>query len=106
MLGLAWGGWYTYQSPHNSPPLTTSHTLCHHPRTLNLVNSAGMSSYVLFTLDKLVQKVVKQMQLVLQEEQTHRLVELWKYEDSRGAVVSKLALVLRWRCVTLLSWRH
>ena len=47
-----------------------------------------MSSYVLFTLDKLVQKVVKQMQLVLQEEQTHRLVELWKYEDARGVPVS------------------
>ncbi len=42
-----------------------------------------MSSYVLFTLDKLVQKVVKQMQLVLQEEQSHRLVELWRYEDAR-----------------------
>jgi paired amphipathic helix protein Sin3a len=47
----------------------------------------GMSSYVLFTLDKLVQKVVKQMQLVLQEEQSHRLVELWKYEDARTAPV-------------------
>jgi hypothetical protein len=46
-----------------------------------------MSSYVLFTLDKLVQKVVKQMQLVLQEEQSHRLVELWKYEDARTAPV-------------------
>ena len=45
-----------------------------------------MSSYVLFTLDKLVQKVVKQMQLVLQEEQSHRLVELWKYEDARRGV--------------------
>ena len=47
-----------------------------------------MSSYVLFTLDKLVLKVVKQMQLVLAEEQSHRLVELWKYEDARGVPVS------------------
>ncbi|PSC76597.1 Paired amphipathic helix isoform C [Micractinium conductrix] len=45
----------------------------------------GMSSYVLFTLDKLVSKVVKQMQLVLAEEQSHRLVELWRYEDARRA---------------------
>lgn len=49
---------------------------------------AGMSSYVLFTLDKLVQKVVKQVQLVLQEEQSHRLVELWRYEAARGVSVS------------------
>ncbi|PRW32936.1 SIN3 component of histone deacetylase complex isoform C [Chlorella sorokiniana] len=47
----------------------------------------GMSSYVLFTLDKLVQKVVKQVQLVLQEEQSHRLVELWRYEAARGVPV-------------------
>lgn len=47
-----------------------------------------MSSYVLFTLDKLVAKVVKQIQLVLQEEQSHRLVELWRYEDARGTAVS------------------
>lgn len=47
-----------------------------------------MSSYVLFTLDKLVQKVVKQVQLVLQEEQSHRLVELWRYEAARGVPVS------------------
>ncbi|KAL4448880.1 hypothetical protein ABPG77_007597 [Micractinium sp. CCAP 211/92] len=48
----------------------------------------GMSSYVLFTLDKLVAKVVKQIQLVLQEEQSHRLVELWRYEDARGTPVA------------------
>jgi len=53
-----------------------------------------MSSYVLFTLDKLVQKVVKQVQLVLQEEQSHRLVELWRYEAARGVPVSFLVLLL------------
>jgi hypothetical protein len=61
-----------------------------------------MSSYVLFTIDKLVQKVVKQMQLVLQEEQTHRLVELWKYEDARGGPVSVRASVLG---AVVQSWR-
>ena len=50
-----------------------------------------MSSYVLFTLDKLVQKVVKQVQLVLQEEQSHRLVELWRSEAARGVPVSTKA---------------
>eukprot|EP00887_Chlorella_sp_A99_P007276 scaffold2.g7276.t1 len=47
----------------------------------------GTSSYQLFTLDKLVQKVVKQMQLVLADETSARLVELWKYENTRGVPV-------------------
>ena len=44
----------------------------------------GTSSYQLFTIDKLVQKVVKQAQACLAEDSTARLVELWKYENARG----------------------
>ena len=44
----------------------------------------GTNSYQLFTLDKLVQKVVKQAQAVLAEDASARLVDLWKYENSRG----------------------
>ena len=44
----------------------------------------GTNSYQLFTVDKLVQKIVKQAQTCIQEDPTARLVELWKYENSRG----------------------
>lgn len=44
----------------------------------------GTSSYQLFTIDKLVQKVVKHAQACLAEDSTARLVELWKYENARG----------------------
>lgn len=47
----------------------------------------GTSSYQLFTLDKLVQKVVKQAQGCLAEDTSARLVELWKYENARGVPV-------------------
>lgn len=44
----------------------------------------GTNSYQLFTIDKLVQKLVKHAQACLGEEPTARLVDLWKYENSRG----------------------
>ena len=47
----------------------------------------GTNSYQLFTLDKLVQKVVKQAQACLVEETSARLVELWRYENARGVPV-------------------
>ncbi len=43
----------------------------------------GTNSYRLFTLDKLVQKLVRHALTCLSEDQTHRLIDLWKYEDSR-----------------------
>lgn len=43
----------------------------------------GTNSYELFTLDKLLSKLIKQAQLVLAEEQQNRLLELWRYENSR-----------------------
>lgn len=44
----------------------------------------GTSSYQLFTLDKLVHKLVKHAQACLIEESSARLVDLWRYENSRG----------------------
>ncbi|EFJ52116.1 hypothetical protein VOLCADRAFT_120353 [Volvox carteri f. nagariensis] len=43
----------------------------------------GTGSYELFTLDKLSAKIVKHMQLMLQDETTTKLWELYKYERSR-----------------------
>ena len=39
---------------------------------------------MLFTLEKLVYKVVKQMQTLLSDELTHKLFELYQYEQARG----------------------
>ena len=50
-------------------------------------NLLGTNSYRLFTLDKLVQKLVRHAHTCLTEEQTHRLVDLWKYENSRSVPV-------------------
>ena len=47
----------------------------------------GTNSYRLFTLDKLVQKLVRHAHTCLAEDQTHRLVDLWKYENSRSIPV-------------------
>ncbi|GAB4820057.1 hypothetical protein N2152v2_007103 [Parachlorella kessleri] len=47
----------------------------------------GTNSYVLFTLDKLVSKTVKQLQVVHSDEVAARLVELWRYENARGVPV-------------------
>ncbi len=50
------------------------------------VRPAGTGSYVLFTLEKLVYKVVKQMQTLLTDDLTHKLYELYQYEHARGYV--------------------
>lgn len=42
---------------------------------------------MLFTLDKLVSKTVKQLQVVHSDEVGSRLVELWRYENARGVEV-------------------
>jgi len=45
----------------------------------------GAKSYLLFTLDKLIYKVVKQVQLVIQDELSNKLLHLHDYELSRDA---------------------
>lgn len=49
-----------------------------------MVLCLGTGSYVLFTLEKLVYKVVKQMQTLLTDDLTHKLYELYQYEHARG----------------------
>ncbi|RZB51845.1 Paired amphipathic helix protein Sin3-like 4 isoform C [Glycine soja] len=43
----------------------------------------GTQSYVLFTLDKLIYKLVKQLQAVATEEIDNKLLQLYAYENSR-----------------------
>ncbi|XVF02345.1 hypothetical protein REPUB_Repub04eG0167600 [Reevesia pubescens] len=43
----------------------------------------GTQSYVLFTLDKLIYKLVKQLQAVASEEMDNKLLQLYAYEKSR-----------------------
>ncbi|XP_076936872.1 paired amphipathic helix protein Sin3-like 2 isoform X2 [Bidens hawaiensis] len=43
----------------------------------------GNQSYVLFTLDKLIYKLVKQLQIVAGDEMDNKLLQLYKYEKSR-----------------------
>ncbi|GFR40981.1 hypothetical protein Agub_g1646 [Astrephomene gubernaculifera] len=47
----------------------------------------GTGSYELFTLDKLSAKIVKHMQLMLQDDTTTKLWELYKYERSRSVPI-------------------
>ncbi|KAJ3685975.1 hypothetical protein LUZ61_015139 [Rhynchospora tenuis] len=44
----------------------------------------GTQSYVLFTLDKLIYKVVKQLQAMVSDEMDNKLLQLYSYEKSRG----------------------
>jgi len=44
----------------------------------------GTQSYVLFTLDKLIYKVVKQLQAMVSDEMDNKLLQLYMYEKSRG----------------------
>ena len=44
---------------------------------------AGTNSYVLFTLDKLIYKVVKQLQALLADELAVKLLDLYHYEMRR-----------------------
>ncbi|XP_057419362.1 paired amphipathic helix protein Sin3-like 4 isoform X2 [Lotus japonicus] len=43
----------------------------------------GIQSYVLFTLDKLIYKLVKQLQAVASDEMDNKLLQLFTYEQSR-----------------------
>ncbi|KAL0431680.1 UNVERIFIED_CONTAM: Paired amphipathic helix protein Sin3-like 2 [Sesamum radiatum] len=43
----------------------------------------GNQSYVLFTLDKLIYKLVKQLQTVSSDEVDYKLLQLYEYESSR-----------------------
>ncbi|XP_058115500.1 paired amphipathic helix protein Sin3-like 4 isoform X2 [Magnolia sinica] len=43
----------------------------------------GTQSYVLFTLDKLIYKLVKQLQAVVSDEMDNKLLQLYAYEKSR-----------------------
>ncbi|KAK1268049.1 Paired amphipathic helix protein Sin3-like 4 [Acorus gramineus] len=43
----------------------------------------GTQSYVLFTLDKLIYKVVKQLQSIASDETDNKLLQLYAYEKSR-----------------------
>ncbi|PWA44006.1 SIN3-like 2 [Artemisia annua] len=43
----------------------------------------GNQSYVLFTLDKLIYKLVKQLQTVVDDEMDNKLLQLYEYEKSR-----------------------
>lgn len=43
----------------------------------------GAQSYVLFTLDKLIYKIVKQLQAVATDEMDNKLLQLYAYEKSR-----------------------
>ncbi|GAB4827456.1 hypothetical protein Ancab_034340 [Ancistrocladus abbreviatus] len=43
----------------------------------------GNQSYVLFTLDKLIYKLVKQLQTVAADEMDNKLIQLYEYEKSR-----------------------
>lgn len=76
----------------------------------------GNQSYVLFTLDKLIYKVVKQLQTIATDEMENKLLQLYEYEKSRGAnklfdsVYHENALVLlhdeniyRFECTSLPS---
>ncbi|KAK3002319.1 hypothetical protein RJ639_021444 [Escallonia herrerae] len=45
----------------------------------------GNQSYVLFTLDKLIYKLVKQLQTVASDEMDNKLLQLYEYEKSRKA---------------------
>ncbi|KAL4581665.1 hypothetical protein LXL04_006191 [Taraxacum kok-saghyz] len=43
----------------------------------------GNQSYILFTLDKLIYKIVKQLQSVVSDEIDNKLLQLYEYEKSR-----------------------
>ncbi|XP_078174576.1 paired amphipathic helix protein Sin3-like 3 isoform X2 [Carex rostrata] len=44
---------------------------------------SGTHSYVLFTLDKLIFKIVKQLQVITSDEMSKKLLQLYYYEKSR-----------------------
>ncbi|EOA22967.1 hypothetical protein CARUB_v10003707mg [Capsella rubella] len=52
----------------------------------------GNQSYVLFTLEKLIYKLVKQLQAVVADDMDNKLLQLYEYENSRkhGSVVDSV----------------
>ncbi|XP_019164891.1 PREDICTED: paired amphipathic helix protein Sin3-like 3 isoform X2 [Ipomoea nil] len=48
----------------------------------------GAQSYLLFTLDKLIYKLVKQLQTIATDEMENKLLQLYMYEKSRKSGVS------------------
>ncbi len=44
----------------------------------------GISSYVIFTLDKLVFQIIKQVQSILADDVCQKLFSLYQYEDARA----------------------
>nr|GMD16980.1 paired amphipathic helix protein Sin3-like 3 isoform X1 [Ipomoea batatas] len=48
----------------------------------------GAQSYLLFTLDKLIYKLVKQLQTIATDEMENKLLQLYMYEKSRNSSVS------------------
>ncbi|CAH9142262.1 unnamed protein product [Cuscuta epithymum] len=48
----------------------------------------GSQSYILFTVDKLIYKIVKQLQTIATEEMENKLLELYTYEKSRKSAAS------------------
>lgn len=48
-----------------------------------LATGTGTNSYVLFTLDKLIYKMVKQTQLLMTDELALKLLDLYRYEAAR-----------------------
>ncbi|KAG7575603.1 Paired amphipathic helix [Arabidopsis thaliana x Arabidopsis arenosa] len=52
----------------------------------------GNQSYVLFTLDKLMYKLVKQLQAIVADEMDNKLLQLYEYEKSRksGRVIDSV----------------
>ena len=49
---------------------------------------AGTNSYMLFTLDKLIAKFVKQLQTLMADDLCSKLYDLFRYEASRSALCS------------------
>ncbi|GFH17943.1 HDAC_interact domain-containing protein [Haematococcus lacustris] len=61
----------------------------------------GTNSYELFTLDKLLSKLAKHMQLMAQEEHSCRLWDMFSYERARRAPIA--ACVYHVNCHTLME---
>uniref|UniRef100_A0A7S3QMC6 Histone deacetylase interacting domain-containing protein n=1 Tax=Dunaliella tertiolecta TaxID=3047 RepID=A0A7S3QMC6_DUNTE len=61
----------------------------------------GTNSYELFTMDKLCSKLVKHMQLMVQDDQTAKLWEMYSYEQLRGKRIA--ASVYHINCHTILD---
>ncbi|KAK4798031.1 hypothetical protein SAY86_030357 [Trapa natans] len=46
----------------------------------------GNQSYILFTLDKLIYKLVKQLQLIASDDMDNKLLQLYEYEKARKGI--------------------